>query len=302
MTGWKCALALDAARTAVAGSGRDLADAIGGGADLRIYTEFRHNEHIDTSSARDELVREVAEFAVTYLVDGCWTAGIMSMRQPVELPVGFGPRSSMSFFLYNEDGEQAIARPFLDGAPVAGNPGPSPDENPTGMAKYHRRDGWDEETNSPSHNFMYDFDCFRYFVRKRWDDVLCHDAEGNVQSGSVEGLGAAFSEGRAVKVGVGGLCADLGDGTAPRHEVFVETGSGYYYTEQPLFIAGSHPVVRVRPGIPMRYESRGWDFGWLVLRTDGIVTYRCCDPYTLAFRDFELRCPVRWFVDAAPGL
>jgi len=298
MTGWRCALALNSDRTVVEGSGKDLADAIGRGADLRIGTAFRHNEHIDTASANGELVREVAEFAVTYLIDGRWTAGIMSLRQPVELPVGFGPRPSMSFFLYNEDGEQAIARPFLDGEPASGQPGPSPVVSLAKMSKYHQHDGWDEGTNAPSHNFVYDFDCFRYFVRQRWEELLAHDAEGNVQSGSIDALAAAFAEGRAVKVGVCGLCADLGDETALRHELFVETGSGYYYTERQLFIAGSHPVVRVRPGIPMRYASREWDFGWLVLRTDGAVTYRRCDPYTLAFRDLELRCPVRWFADA----
>ena len=31
----------------------------------------------------------------------------------------------------------------------------------------------------------------------------------------------------------------------------------------------SHLVVRVKPAVPMRYESHGWDFGWLYLRTDG---------------------------------
>ena len=302
MTGWRYALTLDASRKVVEGNSKDLADAIGRGADLRIGTEFRHNEHIDTASANGELVREVAEFAVTYLIDGRWTAGIMSLRQPVELPVGFGPRPSMSFFLYNEDGEQAIARPFLDGEPIVGQPGPSPEVSPVDMPKYHQGGSWDEGTNAPSHNFVYDFDCFRYFVRQRWEELLVHDAEGNVQSGSVAALAAAFAEGRAVKVGVCGLCANLGDETGLRHELFIETGSGYYYTEKQLFIAGSHPMVRVRPGIPMRYASRGWDFGWLVLRTDGAVAYRRCDPYTLAFQDLELRCSVRWFADATPDV
>jgi hypothetical protein len=299
MTGWKQALVLDCQRRPVEGGGRELADAIGRGADLRIGTEFRHNEHIDTASARGELVREVAQFAVTYLVDGRWTAGIMSQRQPVDLPVGFGPRPSMSFFLYNEDGEQAIARPFLDGEPAPGQPGPSPAESPADMLRYHRHDGWDEATNAPSHNFVYDFDCFRYFVRQRWEELLSHDADGNLKSGSVDALASAFSEGRAIKVGVCDLCTDLQDEIELRHEIFVETGSGYYYTEERLFIAGSHPVVRVRPAVPMRYVSQGWDFGWLVLRTDGAVTYRRCDPYTLEFQDLALQCPVRWFADVS---
>lgn len=44
-------------------------------------------------------------------------------------------------------------------------------------------------------------------------------------------------------------------------------GSCYYSLDQRLFIAVSHPVVGVKPGIPLRYQSRGWDFGWLVLLT-----------------------------------
>ena len=61
----------------------------------------------------------------------------MSLRQPVELPSGFGPRPSMSYFLYNEDGTQAIARLHLDGAPAVGVPGPAANTDIGGMAKYH---------------------------------------------------------------------------------------------------------------------------------------------------------------------
>ena len=89
------------------------------------------------------------------------------------------------------------------------------------------------------------------------------------------------------------MCDDLGNDLA--HEVFVETGSNYYYTGQQLFIAGSHPLIRVRPDIPMHYQGESWDFGWLMLRTDGKVVYRRCDPYSLAFDDRELQHPIRWF-------
>ncbi|TXT19113.1 MAG: hypothetical protein FD138_4382, partial [Planctomycetota bacterium] len=68
MTSWRCALELDADRNVVDGSVAELSDAIGRGADLRIYTEFRHNEHIDVDSPSSELIREVAEFGVTYRV------------------------------------------------------------------------------------------------------------------------------------------------------------------------------------------------------------------------------------------
>ncbi len=298
MVRWPCILELDSDRQVISGSAEALVQAVGRGADLNIRTEFRHNEHIDVTSDNPELVQEVAEFAVTYLVDGRWAAGIMSLRQPISLPVGFGPRASMSFFLYNQDGHQAIARPFLDGGPVTAEPGPSPNETSVEMAKYHVYDSWDVGTNAPSHNFVYDFDSYRYLVSDTWHEVLAHDADGGVESGSVDDLADAFSSGCAVKIGVRGLCDDLpgeSDAAIP-HEVFVQTGSRYYYTEQKLFVVGSHPVIRVKPGIPMRYESRGWDFGWLMVKTDGYVVYRRCDPYGLKFEDIESHHPIRWFV------
>ena len=49
------ALTLRADRSVESGSEAELAAAIRRGADLRIYTEFRHNEHIDTAS--DEIGR-----------------------------------------------------------------------------------------------------------------------------------------------------------------------------------------------------------------------------------------------------
>jgi len=272
-------------------------DGIHMGGDLRIGTEFVHNEHIDVRSDRAERVREVAEFGVTYLLEKRWAAGIMTLRQPVELPTGFGQRPSMSFFLYNQDGSQAVARPYLDGVPTQGSPGVSTPSGPADMPKYHAHENWDTETNAPSSNFTYDFDVFRYYVRDCWEEVLCHDADGWVQSGSVEALATAFSDGCAVKVGIAGLGSDLaGEHSSPEHEVFVEVGSCYYYLDQRLFIAGSHPMVRIKAGIPLRYESGGWDFGWLVLRSDGVVVYRRCDPYTLGFEDGERRYAIRWFV------
>ena len=54
------------------------------------------------------------------------------------------------------------------------------------------------------------------------------------------------------------------------HEVFVHVGPNYYYTEQKRLWAGTQPVVRVKPSIPIRYESKGWDFGWLLARTGWI--------------------------------
>lgn len=294
MPGWQCVLELDEQRRIVSGSAEALCAAIGRGADLRIGTCFRHNEHIDPASDNPELIEEVAEFRVTYLLEGRWTAGIMTLRQPVGLPDSFGPRPSMSFFLYNQDGTQAIARPHLDGVPAAGLPGPSPMADHPDMPRYHQFDSWDAFTNAPSHNFVYDFGRFRFLVRDEWQQVCATAADGEVVSGSVAELAEAFAKGCEVKVGISGLGGDLGEG--PAHEIFVQTHSGYYYTEQQLFIAGTHPLVRVAPSIPLRYGSGNWDCGWLLVRTDGQVKGLICNPYTLAFSRPSWRCPLRWFV------
>ena len=193
------------------GSPEALCAAIRRGADLRIYTEFIHNQHIDPASASDELIREVSEFRATYLVEDRWCAGIMTLRQPISLPDGFGPRASMSFFMYNQDGQQAIARPHLDGGTPRADArlGPSPLDDWRAYPKYHQQDGWDAGTNAPSSNFIYDFEVFRYFVCDDWQEVLAHDAAGRVQAGSIDLLAAAFEAGAEVKVAVRNLCADL---------------------------------------------------------------------------------------------
>lgn len=298
MCQWRTALELDSQRRVTAGSDRALADSIRCGADLRVGTEFVHNQHIDVTSSRAELIREVAEFRVTYLIEDCWVAGVMSLRQPINLPLGFGPRPSMSFFLYNQDGQQAIARPYLDGVPAEGAPGPSPLDVPPNMPRYHTQSSFDGATNAPSSNFIYDFECFRFFVCDAWREVYAHDAHGAPLSGSMDALIDAFSRGCQLKIGVRNLCSGLAEdpASAPNHEIFVEVGPGYYYTAEKLFMVGSHPVIRVRPARPMLYTTRGWDFGWLMPRTDGRVVYRRCDPYTLAFNDMESRCAMRWFV------
>ena len=294
MAAWKNVLELDNKCSVTSGSDTALQAAISNGADLRIYTEFRHDEHVEPGSSNRELVQEVSDFRVTYLVDNRWVAGIMNLRMPISPPDGFGPRASMSFFMYNQDGRQAIARPYLDGMPAHGKIGPSPLEDHSAMPKYHQHDGWDAGTNAPSSNFTYLFENFRYFVRDDWREVLSHDADGTVIGGSLDELTEAFVQGSEVKVGIRGLCCDLGSDLD--HEIFVQTGPGYYSTQRRIFSAGCQPVVRVRPAIPMSYESRAWDFGWLMVRTDGFVARWLCDPYTLEFRKSEGHYAIRWFV------
>ena len=222
----------------------------------------------------------------------------MTLRQPVDLPGGFGPRPSMSFFLYNQDGQQAIARPYLDRQPISGARGPTPLDDYSAMSRYHQFDNWDAGTNAPSSNFVYDFDHYQFWVNDRWREVLSHAADGSVLSGSIDELATAFSRGSPIKLGLRGLCADLAtDGQPIDHEVFIHAGSCYYYTERKLFVTGTHPLARVRPATPLRYTSGGWDFGWLMARTDGHVARWLVDPYTLTFQKSEARYAIRWFVE-----
>ena len=66
MRAWKCVLRLEPDRSVSSGSPSDLCRATRRGVDLRIYTEFRHNEHIDPSSDNPELIGESADFRVIY--------------------------------------------------------------------------------------------------------------------------------------------------------------------------------------------------------------------------------------------
>ena len=295
---WDCALSLNENRHPTSGSTEELASAIRGGADLRVGTAFRHNEHIDPASENNELIREVMDFRITYLIEDRWVAGIENLRMPVALPDGFGPRESMSFFLYNQDGHQAIARPFLDERSAVGQPGPSPVNDWPDMPKYHELENFDAETNAPSSNFIYDFEYFKFMVRPIWREVLSHDADGTVINGDVNELADSFARGAEVKVAITSLCADLASEEGPPvdHEVFIHVGACYYYTEQRLFIASANPVVRTKPSIPVGYGSGVWDFGWLMPRTDGHVARWLCDPYTLKFRRDAQRYSMRWLV------
>jgi len=295
MTNWKSEWELNADRQPTGGSAENLREAIGQGADLRIYTAFRHNEHLQPGSDNPELVDEVSEFRTTYLIDERWVAGIMTTRMPIDPPVGFGPRASLSLFLYNEDGGQAIARPFLDRASESGEPGPCTTQEHADMPKYREESRWDDATNAPSSNFYYAFERFRFFTNRSWREIYVHEADGKSRRGSLTDLSDAFNQGCEIKVGLEGLCQDLGGQGLP-HLVCVPCGPGYFHTKSGIFSAGTHPTVRVAPSIPMCYESRNWDFGSLFVRTDGFVQYWLCDPYTLEYSKQDMRLALRWFV------
>jgi hypothetical protein len=304
---WRLVQTLDRDRTVIGGSPEELRRAIRGGADLRIYSEFYHDEHIDLDSDNHELVQESMDMRATYLLDDRWSAGVINLRQPVQLPAEFGPRPSLSLFLYNENGQQAIARPFLDGPPAGSPTGRSPPADHTRMPKYHEFDRWDDGTNAPSSNFIYDFETLRFFVRDDWREVLSHARDGSIQSGSIDELATAFRGGAEFKIGIQGLCDDLAPSDDSRianreappsplpHEVFIQLGSCYYYTREKLFVAGSHPVPRVRPDVPLRYTTGGWDYTWLLVRTDGRASLLIYDPYTLTPRRQSGLFAMRWF-------
>ena len=98
----------------------------------------------------------------------------------------------MSFFLYNQDGHQAIARPFLDDRPAMGKPGVSPLDDHSATPKYHELENFDARTDAPSSNFIYDFEYFRYMTRSNWTEVFAHDSKGDVTFGQLDDLVDAF--------------------------------------------------------------------------------------------------------------
>lgn len=300
---WTCALQLAPDRRVTGGSYTELAAAIRNAADLRIYTEFRHEEHIapfkdgaPTEPEKAGLIREVIDFRETVLLDDRHVAAMTLLRQPLEPTHGFnGTQPRMAFFLYNMDGQQACANLMLDDMQPTGTVGarevtPTPDN----MPKLSPTESFDLGTLAPSRNFIYDMEVYRFWVRNDWEEVLAHDAYGHVERGSFAALEQAQIEGRELKVGMRELCADLGDG--PGHEVFSLLGSGFVHTALGFYEVLTHPLVRVAPAIPLVYGSRGWDVSWVFLRTDGSAVRRTLDPYTRTFADQEIRLACRWFV------
>ena len=70
----------------VAGSTETLTDASRRAADLSINTEFRHSAHIDSSSENPELIQEVTQRGVTYLLDKRWSTGIITQKTTDRAP------------------------------------------------------------------------------------------------------------------------------------------------------------------------------------------------------------------------
>ncbi|MBM4408690.1 MAG: hypothetical protein FJ038_08880 [Chloroflexi bacterium] len=268
-----------------AGSKQAVIDALTRGADLRVYTEFLFEEHIEPGGRpgepeQDGLIREVIDFRETIVIEGRHAAGITTLRQALHPPFGFNGGPKMSFFLYTVDGEQACANVvFGDPDPAAAFGTRLVMPSPADMPKMSPDEVFDLGTLAPSRNFVYDFERYRYFVRDDWREL-----------DSFEAIEAAQIAGREIKVGVAGL---LGPGST--HEVFVAVGSGFLHTGPRLYACLTHPLVRVAPAIPLRYASGNWDVAWVFLRTDGLAVIRRFDPQTRAWTDREERFEMRWF-------
>ncbi len=299
---WEKVLELAPDRSVTAGSKSALAAAIGRGADLRIYTEFLYEEHIlpggGSDPALDGPIREVIDFRETLLVDDRYVAAVTTLRQPLEPPHGFnGPDPRMSFFLYTMDGDQSLANLVLGADPGEVAPGartvvPTPPD----MPKMGVQEFFDIGTTGPSRNFVYDMEVYRFFVRDDWQQILAHDAEGTVTGGSFAALEAAQIAGREIKVGIRDLGADIESaGTRPGVQTFTLVGSGFVHVRAGLYVALTHPLIRVAGGIPIRYGSGNWDVAWIFLRTDGQAQVRRIDPYTRRWEDRHARFACRWF-------
>ena len=297
MNGWACALELRPDRSVAGGSKAGLIDALGRGADLRVYTEFLFEEHIEPGGRagapeQDGLIREVIDFRETIVVDGRHAAGITTLRQALHPPFGFNGTPKMSYFLYTVDGEQACANVLFAEAPDPAAPTGTRTVVPTpaDMPKMGPDEVFDLGTIAPSRNFVYDFERYRYFVRDDWDEVLAHDAAGRETAGSFDALEAAQVAGREIKVGVQGLAGPGAD-----HWVFSGVGSGFLHTGPRLYACLTHPLVRVAPAVPIRYASGNWDVAWVFLRTDGFAVVRRFDPQGREWTDREERFAMRWF-------
>jgi hypothetical protein len=300
--GWRTVLELAPDRSVRTGSKDELADAIRRGADLRIYTEFLYEEHIRPGGGDptlDGLIREVIDFRETLLVDDRQVAGVTTLRQPLEPPHGFNGREpKMSFFLYTMDGDQALANLDLGDMAETARPGervviPTPDD----MPKMGAQEFFDPGTTGPSRNFVYDMEAFRFIVRDEWTEILAHDADGGVTGGSFAALEAAQVAGREIKVGIRDLGADLASAEVASwpHETFTLVGSGFVHVRAGLYVALTHPLVRLAPGVPVRYRSGNWDVAWVFLRTDGQAQVRRIEPYTRSWEDRPARFACRWF-------
>jgi hypothetical protein len=293
---WNCAYELDERQRPAGGSVDALVAAVRRGADIRIYTTFDWLDHMG-SSADFGLIEETIDLRVTYLLEDRWMSALTALRYPAEAGLGFGTDPSLSFYMYNQDGRFGIARPYFQQRALRPRTGEPLNRLANRTPHYRVIDAADQETESPSHNAVYDFGCIRWLVRDDWTQVLNHDKHGVILDGSLDALCEAFRRGCSVKVIVRNLCDFfVADGTLIEHEVAVELGSMYLHTQGKFHSGESLPLVRIAPAIPLAYRSGNWNFGWILSRTDGCVFHLAIDPRTREISQTEGRYAIRWLV------
>jgi hypothetical protein len=286
-------MTLDPGRKITSGSVSALNEKIRKGADLRISTGFIYNEHVDISSGDSQLMAETSAFAETVLIDGKWSAYFMTLRQPVSLRNKlFGYPNSMSLFLYNQDGKQAVARLVLDGTI---DNSLHKDSEKSGIPKMVTMDIFDEGTPGVSKNFIYDFEFYDFMANDCYEEIYSNDAEGNCTSGSIDALADAYRSGRGIKIAISGISDVMWGDSGHHDEIYMHCGSSYYYTVDKLMASNTHPFVSVPADIPLLYKSRSFKYCWAVAQTDGRAEIRGYDPFDGIWKTTESRLPVRWF-------
>lgn len=291
MNRWELALKLDSHRNEAQGSARELTRRLLAGADLRVGTAFYHDEHIDSASGDHQLVEETADFPQTVVLDGSWSAGIMTLRQPVSLKKGFGACNSLSLFLYNQNGQQALARLAMEDAQAC-----ALDSSEAAPEKMCVQSINDPTSMAPSQSFVYQFEYYDFFVNDCYSEIYANDALGQCTFGGMEALTEAYRGARRIKIGIGGLLSALyGQGSNNQDEVFIQCGCSYYYTEERLMIANSNPLVCLPTCVPLIYTAGELHYCWLVVQSDGRVFVRLYDPFTCRWQTRDERLAVRWF-------
>ena len=286
-------LSLDENRSITEGSTRKLNEEIRKGAEIRISTGFLCNEHIDVESDDDQLMVETTHFEETVLIDDHWSAYYMTLRQPVSANQGlFGDPSSLSLFLYNQDGRQALARVIMDGRRDEVSLAHTEDG---GMAKMHTFSINDADTPGISKNFIYDFEFYRFMACSCYEEIYANDANGDMVSGDIDALGAAYACGRPIKIAFKGLSDVMWGKTGHTDEIYIQCGSSYYYTDNKVMLTNTHPFVSVPADIPMTYKPRSFRYCWLVASTDGRTEVRSYDPFLSEWKITKANLPVRWF-------
>ncbi len=288
----ECVLELDHQQTCVNGSIELLNDRIRAGADIRIRTDFLHNEHIDPTSDDNQLVVETSTFPQTVLIDDRWSAYFMTLRQPVSLIEGFGYPNSLSLFCYNQNGQQAMARMVLDDTAEQTDIW-DPDADFPKMKTLSLND---TGTGGISRNFIYAFDRFRFFALNAFAERFSNAADGSPLSGALADIQEAYRSGHPIKLGIRGLSRVLWGDNGHDDETFIHASSSYDYTGTPLMVANSAPFVSVPADIPLTYRPQGFRYCWLVARSDGYVAIRSFNPFDRSWTTQNAQLPIRWFV------